>query len=65
MTIDQLIEALTKARTLHPLAGGVVVHLCEEEREYAPIVDAGLDIDPDGACFLVALHKLSPRTSLT
>jgi hypothetical protein len=55
ITLDKLIAAATEAKAKSPLGGDTVVHLCEYEREYIPINGTLLDVDEDGAVFLVCI----------
>jgi hypothetical protein len=55
LTLDSLIEAATEAKANSPLGGETVVHLCEQDREYIAIGGTLLDVDEDGAVFLVCI----------
>ena len=58
ITIDDLIERLTVAKQVSPLKGDTVVHLCEEDREYIPFNDAKLDVDQNGAVFILSTTEI-------
>ncbi len=63
LTLNALIEAAIAARRVDPHKGESVVYLCEQDREYTPIVDFGLERDQTGAIGLVSTRLLSTQTS--
>lgn len=60
LSLGQLIQKATEAAEESPLGLETAVCLCENGREFTPVVDSKLDggLDEDGATFLVSLHKL-------
>lgn len=56
-TLTELIVAAQDAIAKSPLGGETVVHLCEFEREYRPIIGTMLECDDNGAVFLVEVEN--------
>lgn len=58
LSLGKLIEIAVIAAEKSPLGLETAVCLCESERETVAFADATLELDDDGATFLVSLHKL-------
>lgn len=57
ITLGDLLHIALEAIKTSPLGLETVVCLCEMDRETISFKDAKLDVDQDGATFLISLHK--------